>query len=325
MGVMPQLSAKFPLLPSIPATGNTILPNTAHSATGSIAPSVGSMAHSQAVSSGTQVVVPAGMFLGEGLVPLPAKLVQRIICLEFVEMAELLPESWLAAESSDAEVSGHAKVVSIFPKRRRAPVTDVLVWVQCFSAMVGVLSTKYPDKVPEFMAYQALIVKCSRDYEGFGWVLYDRAFRRQVAVTRDLNWSKLNPTLHSLCMAGKARKNKFCALCLSDNHSSDQCPEAWQGLLPATYFGQHGPPPACPFPQPGLIPRLAGFGHPTAFPFGSPPVPVCRLFNKPEGPRCTFNPCKYAHVCALCKGQHARAECRARSGLTSAAKRPRLS
>ena len=28
-------------------------------------------------------------------------------------MAELLPESWLAAESSDTEVSGHAKVVSI--------------------------------------------------------------------------------------------------------------------------------------------------------------------------------------------------------------------
>ena len=74
------------------------------------------MVHSQAVSSGTQVVVPAGMFLGEGLVPLPAKLVQRIICLEFVEMAELLLES---VESSDAEVSGHAKVVSIFPKWRR--------------------------------------------------------------------------------------------------------------------------------------------------------------------------------------------------------------
>ena len=118
-GVRAQLSAKFSLLPSIPATGNTILPNTAHSATGSTAPSAGSMAHSQPVSSGTQVVVPAGMFLGEGLVPLPAKLVQCTICLEFVEMVELLLESWLAAESSDAEVSGHAKVVSIFPKWRR--------------------------------------------------------------------------------------------------------------------------------------------------------------------------------------------------------------
>jgi len=77
------------------------------------------MAHSQAESPWTQVVVPAWMFLGEGLVPLLAKLMQRIICLEFVEMAELLLESWLAAESSDAEVSGHAKVVSIFPKWRR--------------------------------------------------------------------------------------------------------------------------------------------------------------------------------------------------------------
>jgi len=47
--------------------------------------------------------------------------------------------------------------------------------------MGGVLSTKYPNKVPEFMAYLELIVKCSRDYEGFGWVLNDRAFRRQVA------------------------------------------------------------------------------------------------------------------------------------------------
>ena len=84
------------------------------------------------------------MFLGEGLVPLPAKLVQRIICLEFVEMAELLLESWLAAESSDTEVSGHAKVVSIFPSGV-GPCNRCAGVVQCFSGMVGALSTKYPD------------------------------------------------------------------------------------------------------------------------------------------------------------------------------------
>ena len=53
--------------------------------------------------------------------------------------------------------------------------------------MVGALSTRYPDNVPEFMAYQALIVKCSRDCDGWGWVMYNKAFRRQVAVTKDLN------------------------------------------------------------------------------------------------------------------------------------------
>ena len=181
-----------------------------------------SVASTQETMSGP--LVPAGMFLEEGLVPLPAKLVARITKLEFVEMYELLPESWLATDGTDSLETQAAKQVSIFPKRRRTPVTDVLTWVQCFSALVGALSTKFADKVLEFMAYQALIVKCSRDYNGFGWVLYDRAFRRQVAVTKDLNWSKLNPTLHSLCLAGKAKNNKFCTICLSDNHTTEQCP-----------------------------------------------------------------------------------------------------
>ena len=92
-----------------------------------------------------------------------------------------------------------------------------------FLAMVGALSTRYPDNVPEFMAYQALIVKCSRDRDGWGWVMYDRAFRRQVAVTKDLNWFKLNSTLHSLCLAGKAPRNKLCSLCFTDNHAAEQC------------------------------------------------------------------------------------------------------
>ena len=89
--------------------------------------------------------------------------------------------------------------------------------------MVGVLSQKYPHMVPELMAYQATIVKCSRDFEGLAWARYDWAYRRQVAQTKDLRWSRLNPTLFSLCFAGKARRNITCAHCLSDNHTSDTC------------------------------------------------------------------------------------------------------
>ena len=261
------------------------------------------------------------MFLGEGFVPLTAKLVQRVVNLEFVEMYELLPESWLVAEGNDSEGGGHEKLLALFPKRRRAPVTDVLVWVQCFSAMVGALSTTYPDKVPEFMAYQALIVKCSRDYEGLGWVMYDRAFRRQVAVTKDLNWSKLNPTLHSLCLAGKARRNKFCSICLSDNHATEQCPESWQGCSSAISVGHFRPSSPYHFPQVGPV---TAFAQPPGLPLAPLPSQVCRLFNKPEGPRCTFSPCKFAHVC-ICKGPHSRSECRARSGMLASNKRPRFS
>ena len=207
MGMMPSRhAANFPLLPAIAAMQNhPVLPSVVPTAAGigsagtglaaGIASVAGSTVSTQAANSGPLVAVPAGMFLGEGLVPLPAKLVQRIIGLEYVEMYELLPESWLAADGSDTNNSGQPKAVSIFPKCRRALITDVLMWVQCFSALVGALSTKFPGKVPEFMAYQAVIVKCSRDYEGISWVLYDRAFRQQVAVTKSLNWSRLNPTL----------------------------------------------------------------------------------------------------------------------------------
>ena len=36
-----------------------------------------------------------------------------------------MPESWLVAKVGDADVSGQAKVVSLFPKRCRVPITDV--------------------------------------------------------------------------------------------------------------------------------------------------------------------------------------------------------
>ena len=161
--------------------------------------------------------------------------------------------------------------------------------------MVGVLSTRYPTEIPEFMAYQALIVKCSRDYEGIGWVLYDRAFRRQVAVTKDLNWSRLIPTLHSLCLAGRAQRNKFCSACLSDNHAVEQCPEAWQMFPPVGGIGQYSSASLLPpyFPHPGPVPWRAGGGQAPAPPLGPPGVPLCRLFDKPKGPRCNFVPCKF--------------------------------
>lgn len=78
----------------------------------------------------------------------------------------------------------------------------------------------------EFLTYQSTIIKCYRDHEGLGWAQYDRALRRQAAVTNNLTWSHINGTLYSLCFAGKTKHSKICIHCLSDNHSSNQCPEA---------------------------------------------------------------------------------------------------
>lgn len=44
---------------------------------------------------------------------------------------------------------------------------------------------------------------------------YDTAFQRQVALSKDLHWGKINPTLYSICFAGHARCLARCTICLS--------------------------------------------------------------------------------------------------------------
>ena len=143
-----------------------------------------------------------------------------IIVLEFVEMRELLPEEWL--HSVTEETDAHSCCNST-AKKKKAPVTNIFTWLQVYASLVGVLSTAYPSKVPQFMAYQSTIIRCYKDFEGPAWVQYDH---RQVAVSKNLEWSHINTTLYSPIFAGQAKWSSICAHCLSDNHTSEGCLEA---------------------------------------------------------------------------------------------------
>jgi hypothetical protein len=119
---------------------------------------------------------------------------------------------------------------SIFGKKKAPPVTNILTWVECFRSLVSVLSQKYPSFLPELMAYMSLIVKCQKRFEGLGWFNYDRAFRRQAAITRSMNWSRMDSTLFSLAFMGKAKKSSSCDICFSSNHSSCRFQFWWSSM-----------------------------------------------------------------------------------------------
>ena len=51
--------------------------------------------HDVATPQQGHVQIPAGLYLGEGFLPLPQRLVEKITKLEYVEMAEPQPEAWL--------------------------------------------------------------------------------------------------------------------------------------------------------------------------------------------------------------------------------------
>ena len=58
----------------------------------------------------------------------------------------------------------------------RDMVTDILVWVECYSTMTAILSAVYPEKAPHFLAYWRTITRASRNFEGTAWASYDIVF-----------------------------------------------------------------------------------------------------------------------------------------------------
>ena len=57
--------------------------------------------------------------------------------------------------ASDTDVNT-SNLASLF-RRRKQPVTDISVWVQCYSSLVSVLVERYPQYIKHLLAYQSTI------------------------------------------------------------------------------------------------------------------------------------------------------------------------
>eukprot|EP00731_Ephydatia_muelleri_P032923 Em0024g467a len=226
-------------------------------------------------SAETSSTQNAGEYTSSPSAVLPARLSHRIVELEFVEISELLPDSW--QEETQPLVVFDAQ---LNPRRlsRKAPVQDISLWIECFSRMAAVLVTRYPDKGPELWAYQASIVRAARNYEGLAWVAYDRQYRREALARKDLNWSATNSRLYNEAFTGRAKAILRCRHCLSDSHTTAHC------TLDATL----GTPTQV---------------HPNA---GSSSSEICRSYN---ARRCQYVRCRYRHVCQECSYPHPWIQC----------------
>ena len=184
-------------------------------------------------------------------------------------MCNLLPDSWL----KEAQQLLVLDSLHLTPRRmsRKAPVHDIGLWIECFSRMAAVLVSRYPDKAPELFAYQATIVRASRNFKGNSWVAYNCQYRCEALANRDLNWSQMNARLYNKAFTGHAKS-------------------LVAGIASVTL--------TCP-----LEPNL-GSTVSTQPPFSST-IPssseVCRKYNTG---RCTYTLCRYRHVCQGCCYPH---------------------
>ncbi len=96
------------------------------------------------------------------------KVVKKILDLEFIEMSEVTID--------DDMITGPGRPAA----PARLPVTEISQWLERYSLVAAILSTRFPEKAPELFAYQRSIVRVERNYEGKQWVAYDRQYRREA-------------------------------------------------------------------------------------------------------------------------------------------------
>ena len=214
-------------------------------------------------------------------------------------MAELRPEAWLMASDPEANTN----LSSIF-RRRKQPVTDISVWVQCYSSLVSVLVEKYPQYIKHFLAYQSTIVMGAKRSQGLSWVAYDAAYRRKAACTKSLFWGSVDQYLYTVWFSNQAL-GPACISCFSTDHNTDQCPA--NTAIP--FLGQAQPiQTALPGSTAQQQPQPLMGVSPTPY-HNSAQQELCGLFNASGGSRCPYNPCKFVHACKLCQATHPASQC----------------
>lgn len=56
-------------------------------------------------------------------------------------------------------------------KGKREQVKNILEWLQCYRMYIAVVAVKYPQRLPNMLGYQVLIIEAHMEYEGEEWLL----------------------------------------------------------------------------------------------------------------------------------------------------------
>lgn len=150
-------------------------------------------------------------------------------------MEELCPELWLF-ESKNQE-----KPLTTPFMRCKQPVTDILIWTQCFASYTAILAGKYHGYTLYTIPHGQHVKDCwLLHVEGCGCVVYDtlHVYRRRAAIKKTLTWLEIESSLFNMLLTGRAKTSRKCTECFSHDHKIDQCPHT---PSPTTHTRLGGP------------------------------------------------------------------------------------
>ena len=166
----------------------------------SLDPARGSYPVAQGVSAPASSSLP-DFVVGPGFPPVSGKLVSAIVSGAFVELALLLEDP---SDVEDPSFSLWDDRLVLRPRRKRKQITDIVAWVQAFGIYTLVMCSYFPHRAPDLTRYNLLILRTSQQFPGSSWLAYDRAFRREAAARRLLDWSRMNSDLFNFHTATAA-------------------------------------------------------------------------------------------------------------------------
>ena len=155
--------------------------------------------------------------------PMPPKLVQRIRSGQFVELKELLPDN-MALQQQLETIQGHTSLPLLPPslKPRFREITTPVSWAVCFLTYAAVRTQDIATRV--HLVYARLVLQEALRHGGYGWLDYDRLFRRQAVVDPSVLWDSIHLALHSTLILGQRKGAvSFCTLCKGVDHQASQC------------------------------------------------------------------------------------------------------
>ena len=142
--------------------------------------------------------------IGEGLPPIPGKLVKKIESGLYIELSELLPDN-LSVTNATGDIADAPKA----SKPVTRPTLSIIEWVQSFGIYTAILSKSQPHRVADLLGYQTLILQAHQEFQGDFWLRYDRTFRQKAATLKNTKWATIDTTLWSLAFSGRGRSGSL--------------------------------------------------------------------------------------------------------------------
>ncbi len=86
---------------------------------------------------------------------------------------------------------------------RQKPITDVLVWLQCFGRYVAAMAQEHPSSTPGLLSHMLVVVRAAMEVEGLAWRAYDEVFREKMAAMGVKEWEGMDIQLYQEVCGGR--------------------------------------------------------------------------------------------------------------------------